>query len=99
MSIGWHQPIANYVGDQEAYEWHLFAIEYSGLMPMQGEDSLYVEGPRKLKHHKFKVEVAQDRGPVWRIHRSKDEVMAVRVGGLYCAHLPKPHVSVKPGQD
>ena len=66
MAIGWQQPIVNYVGDSGPYECHLWAAEYSGTLPLQGENRWYVEQPKKLRQHKFKVDVARDRGLMWR---------------------------------
>src|SRR6266849_8750256 len=76
MSIGWQQPIANYVGDRELHECHLWVAEYSGTLPLRGENRWYVEQPKRLKHHKFKVDVAQDRGLVWQLHATKEYVLA-----------------------
>ena len=74
MSIGWQQPIINFVGDDGAHECHLWAAEYSGLLALQGENRWYVEQPKKLKNHKFKVEVAQDRGLTWKVEGKKEYV-------------------------
>jgi hypothetical protein len=72
MAIGWQQPIANYVGDSDPHECHLWAAEHSGMLPLRGEKLWYVEQPKKLRQHKFKVDVAGDRGLMWRVS-GKDE--------------------------
>jgi len=46
MAIGWQQPIMNYVGDSDPYECHLWAAEYSGTLPLHGENRWYVEQPK-----------------------------------------------------
>jgi hypothetical protein len=74
MGIGWQQPITNYVGDDKQHECHLWAAEFSGLLALPGENRWYVEQPRKLKNHKFKVEVTQDRGLIWRVEGQKELV-------------------------
>lgn len=75
MGIGWQQPILNYVGDYEANECHLWAAEYSGLLELPGETRWYVERPKKLKNHKFKVGVAPDRGLVWQVDGKKEYIL------------------------
>jgi hypothetical protein len=67
MGVGWQQPIANYVGDSDPHECHLWAAEFSGALPLHGESLWYVDQPKKLKQHNFKVDVARDRGPMWRL--------------------------------
>jgi hypothetical protein len=74
MGIGWQQPIINYVGDDRQHECHLWAAEFSGLLALPGENRWYVEQPKKLTNHKFKVEVAQDRSLVWRVGGNKEYV-------------------------
>jgi hypothetical protein len=74
MAIGWQQPIMNYVGDRDPHECHLWAAEYSGVLALQGENRFYIEGPKKLKQHNFKVDVAQDRGLMWRVSRTNEDI-------------------------
>jgi hypothetical protein len=66
MAVGWQQPISNYVGDSNPYECHLWAAEHSGTLPLHGENRWYVEQPKKMRQHTFKVDVARDRGLMWR---------------------------------
>jgi hypothetical protein len=72
MGIGWQQPIVNYVGDHGSSECHLWAAEFSGMMPLRDERLFWIEPPRKLKQHTFKVDVARDGGLLWRV-RDKDK--------------------------
>jgi hypothetical protein len=74
MAIGWQQPIGNYVGDSDPHECHLWAAEHSGVLPFHGERPLYVEQPKKLRQHKFKVDVARDRGLMWRASGENKDV-------------------------
>jgi hypothetical protein len=74
ISIGWQQPISNYVGDSDPHECHLWVAEYSGILPLHGENRWYVEQPKRLSLRKFKVDVARDRGPIWRVS-GKDEYL------------------------
>jgi hypothetical protein len=74
MALGWQQPIMNYVGDSPPHECHLWAAEFSGTLPLYGENLWYVEQPKKLKQHKFKVDVGRDRGLAWRVDRKTDYV-------------------------
>jgi hypothetical protein len=67
LAIGWQQPIANYVGDNNPYFCHLWVAEYSGAVPMKGEVGWHLEQPKKLKQYDFKVDVAQDRTLLWRL--------------------------------
>jgi hypothetical protein len=72
MGIGWQQPIMNYVGDDREHECHLWAAEFSGSLALPGENRWYVEQPKKLTSHKFKVELAQDRSLIWKADREKE---------------------------
>jgi hypothetical protein len=74
MAIGWQQPIANYVGDSNPHECHLWAAEHSGTLPFHGENRWYLEQPKKLRQHKFKVDVARDRGVMWRVSGKNEYV-------------------------
>jgi len=65
MGIGWQQPISNYVGDSDPNECHLWANEFSGMLGLTNEYLWYVEHPKKLKAHNFKVDVGRDRKVVW----------------------------------
>jgi hypothetical protein len=76
LAIGYQQPIANYVGDSGATECHLWIAEYSGLLGMIGEGTWYVDHPKRLKLHKFKVDVGRDRGLLWRVDRKKEYIQA-----------------------
>jgi hypothetical protein len=67
MSIGWQQPIMNYVGDSPPHECHLWASEYSGMLGLANENRWYVQQPKMLKRYKFKVDVGHDRALLWRI--------------------------------
>jgi len=42
------------------------------MLPLGGENRWYVEQPKRLSHRKFKVDVARDRGQIWRVS-GKDE--------------------------
>jgi hypothetical protein len=37
VAVGWQQPFANYVGDSDPQESHLWVAEYSGTLSLQGE--------------------------------------------------------------
>ncbi len=74
MAIGWQQPIMNYVGDSDPHECHLWVAEYAGVLSLQGENRLYIEQPKKLMQHKFKVDVAQDRGLMWRVSGKNEDI-------------------------
>jgi hypothetical protein len=74
IGIGWQQPIVNYVGDDGPNECHLWVAEFSGLLNLANENRWYIEQPRKLMTHKFKVDVGQDRRPVWRLAGKKEDV-------------------------
>ncbi len=74
MSIGWQQPIFNYVGDHDAHECHLWAAEYSGTLALANENRWYIDQPKMLKRHKFKVDVGQDRGLLWRIDGKEEYI-------------------------
>jgi hypothetical protein len=67
VGIGWKQPIFNYVGDYDRDECYLRVAEFSGLLALPGENMWYPEQPRLQKEWKFKVDVARDRGLVWRL--------------------------------
>ena len=68
MAVGWQQPIANYVGDSDPHECHFVGCGiFSGTLPIHGESLWYVNQPKKLMQHIFKVDVARDRGPMWRV--------------------------------
>jgi hypothetical protein len=75
MAVGWQQPIANYVGDSDPYECHLWAAEFSGTLPFHGESLWHVNQPKKLKQHIFKVDVARDRGPIRRVSGKSECVL------------------------
>jgi hypothetical protein len=74
MAIGWQQPIINYVGDSDSCECHLWAAEFSGTLPLRGENIWYVEQPKKLRQHNFKVDVARDCGLMWRVSGKNEYV-------------------------
>jgi hypothetical protein len=74
MAIGWQQPIMNYVGDSDPHECHLWAAEYSGVLALQGENRFYIEQPKRLRQHEFKVDVAQDRGLMWRVSGKNEDI-------------------------
>jgi hypothetical protein len=67
VGIGWKQPIFSYVGDYDRNECYLPVAEFSGLLALPGENIWYPELPRLQKEWKFKVDVARDRGLVWRV--------------------------------
>jgi hypothetical protein len=80
MALGWHQQILGRVDDK----CYLRAAEFSGAVLLPGERGLPIYGPKLLKEHRFKVEVARDRNLVWvedskrgRIHpdRLADHIM------------------------
>ena len=75
VGIGWKRPIFNYVGDYDRDECHLRVAEFSGLLALPGENRLYVEQPKMQKEWKFKVDVAHDRGLVWRLGK-KEQIPA-----------------------
>jgi len=76
VSIGifWTQPIFNMVGDYEKDECHLRVAEFSGLLTLPGESRFYIENPRLLKEHRFKVDVAHDRTLVWRAAKTTEKI-------------------------
>jgi hypothetical protein len=74
--VGYQQPITNCVGDQGSTECHVWVSEHSGHMPLPGERLWYVEGPKRLKLHKLKVDVGQDRTPVFRAHGTEEVIRA-----------------------
>jgi hypothetical protein len=75
LAIGWQQTIANYLGDDRDRECHLWVAEYSGTLPMVGESRIYVSEPKRLKLHKFKVDVGRDRGLLWRLQGTKTSIL------------------------
>jgi hypothetical protein len=74
VHIGWLQPISNMVGDYGKDECHLRVSEFSGLLALPSERRWYLEAPKLLKEHRFKVDVAFDRTLVWRVAASKEAV-------------------------
>jgi hypothetical protein len=74
MAIGWQQPIINYVGDNASHECHLGVAEYSGILSLQGENRVYLERPKKLNQHNFKVDVGRDRRLIWRISGKNESI-------------------------
>jgi hypothetical protein len=80
VGIGWTQPIFNMVGDYEKDECHLRVSEFSGLLALPGERRYYLEPPKRLKEHRFKADVANDRTLVWRVAGTKEMVPPSQLG-------------------
>jgi hypothetical protein len=45
------------------------------MLPLGGENRWYVEQPKRLSHRKFKVDVARDRGQIWRVSGKDEYIM------------------------
>jgi len=76
VGIGWTQPIFNYVGDYGKDECHLRVAEFSGLLALPGGKRWYLEAPKLQREWKFKVDVARDRGLVWRLAGKNEHIPA-----------------------
>lgn len=74
LGMGWKQPIANLLADYDGNECYLRVAEFHGNLALPGERVWWVEQPRKLKEHKFKVDVSAARGLVWK-EVGKNEVI------------------------
>jgi hypothetical protein len=65
FGVNWEQPIFNNVGRDSYGDCYLRATEFSGGINLPDERGWFMEKPRKLKEHRFYVEVAHDRTLVW----------------------------------
>ena len=74
VGIVWRQPILNFVGDHGSDECYLRVAEFSGLLALPGEICFYIESPKLLREHRFKVDVAEDGSVVWRSKGKSDRL-------------------------
>ena len=79
VGIGWTQPIFNMVGDYGKDECHLRVAEFSGLLALPGEKRWYLEEPKRLKEHRFKVDVAHDRTLAWRADKTTEMIAPLQL--------------------
>jgi hypothetical protein len=98
FGVDWEQPIFNNVGRDTDADCYLLATEFSGGINLPDEYGYFIRKPKKLKEHRFYVEVAHDRTLVWlgngkkeRVHPSQlaDRLMRLFFDLISCANQGK----------